>query len=91
MGVWPAGRTSGGRVRICCVMDCWPAPACAFCSGQLSGLKFRSLAAVLHCICQHFASRQQFWPFGTSATKQLRTVFSALCNFRSYFRWRACL
>ncbi len=29
MGVWPAARTSDGRLRACCVMDRWPARVCS--------------------------------------------------------------
>lgn len=28
MGVWPAARTSDGRLRACCVMDRWTVRVC---------------------------------------------------------------
>ena len=28
MGVWPAARTSDGRLRACCVMNRWPVRMC---------------------------------------------------------------
>ena len=71
MGIWPAARTSNGRLCACCVMDCWPVRWCGLrrpaVGTQVMALHLGSSRT------QHFPSFEEsvvasiFWPFETTA------------------------
>ena len=76
MGVWPAARTSDGRLRACCVMDRWPVRVCGvrrpMVGTQVMAVQLGSSVTQhfpnLSEISQVFANLPSFfWAFGTTA------------------------
>ena len=71
MGIWPAARTSNGRLCACCVMDCWPVRWCGLrrpaVGTQVMALQLGSSRTQHFPSFEKSVSRQLFWPFETTA------------------------
>ena len=71
MGVWPAARTSNGRLCACCVMDCWPVRWCGLrrpaVGTQVKALQLGSSRTQHFPTFEKFVVASIFWPFGTAA------------------------
>ena len=70
MVVWPAARTSDGRLRACCVMDRWPVRVCGV-RRPMVGTQVMAVQLGSSLI-EHFPNflKSQvasfFWAFGTT-------------------------
>ena len=76
MGVWPAARTSNGRLCACYVMDCWPVRWCglrwpavgtAGPTTQVMAMQLGSSRTQHFPTFENSAVASIFWPFGTTA------------------------
>ncbi len=97
MCIWPAGRTSDGRLRACCVMDrslACPRVRCAAADGldPSHGSATRSRSS---SVTQHFPNflkiRKSPAFLGHLGLLPSRQYFMPFEISRSYFRWRAGL
>ena len=93
-GVWPAARTSDGRLRACCVMHRWPVRVCGvrrpMVGTQVMAVQLGS------SVTEHFPNFLKFrkspaflgiWDY-CHQSRQYSLPFKIS---RSYFRWRASL
>jgi hypothetical protein len=94
MGVWPAARTSDGRLRACCVMDRWTVRVCGvrrpMVGTQVMAVQLGSSGT------EHFPNFLKFRKspafLGISDyCHQSRQYFLPVKICRSCFRWRASL
>ena len=94
MGIWPAARTSNGRLCACCVMGCCPVHWCGLrrpaVGTQVMALQLGSSRTQHFPTFEKFVSRQHFLAI-RDYCHQFRQISLPFKIFQSYFRWRACL
>ena len=94
MGIWPAARTSNGKLCACCVMGCWPVRWCGLrrpaVGTQVMALQLGSSRTQHFPTFEKFVSRQHFLAI-RDYCHQFRQYSLPFKIFQSYFRWRACL